>query len=113
MPQPSTVKRDNPWRFFRLGSVATLAAALLVCLALVVIQAVQNSWQFPPLRLEHRAFTSTGDNVAASAEPEVTAGTVVGRDAPALVLKDLDGLVVRLKDYLGKLPVVIEFGSYT
>lgn len=36
-----------------------------------------------------------------------------GEAAPDFVLHDLDGKALRLKDVLGKKPVVLEFGSYT
>jgi cytochrome oxidase Cu insertion factor (SCO1/SenC/PrrC family) len=37
----------------------------------------------------------------------------VGELAPDFTLHDLDGKALRLKDLLGKRPVVLEFGSYT
>jgi hypothetical protein len=37
----------------------------------------------------------------------------LGEAAPDLVLQDLDGKVLRLKDVMGKRPIVIEFGSYS
>ncbi len=37
----------------------------------------------------------------------------LGEAAPNFLLKDLAGKEVRLIDFVGKLPVVIEFGSYT
>jgi hypothetical protein len=37
----------------------------------------------------------------------------VGEVAPDFTLRDLDGKAVRLSDYRGRLPVVIEFGSIT
>lgn len=37
----------------------------------------------------------------------------LGEPAPDFALADLDGKAFRLKDVLGKRPVVIEFGSYT
>ena len=37
----------------------------------------------------------------------------LGDKALDFVLSDLDGQEVRLADYLGKRPIVIEFGSYT
>jgi hypothetical protein len=36
-----------------------------------------------------------------------------GEPAPDFMLYDLDGKAFRLKDVVGKRPVVIEFGSYT
>ena len=37
----------------------------------------------------------------------------VGDRLPYLVLRDMDGEEVRLWDYAGRLPLVIEFGSFT
>ena len=37
----------------------------------------------------------------------------VGQDAPDFALDDLDGKAYRLRDRVGKRPVVIEFGSFT
>jgi hypothetical protein len=37
----------------------------------------------------------------------------LGETAPDFVLRDLDGKAFRLKDAVGKRPLVIEFGSYT
>jgi hypothetical protein len=37
----------------------------------------------------------------------------LGEAAPDFVLRDLDGKELRLKDFVGKQPIVIEFGSYS
>ena len=37
----------------------------------------------------------------------------LGEAAPDFVLRDLDDKELRLKDLMGKQPVVIEFGSYS
>jgi hypothetical protein len=37
----------------------------------------------------------------------------LGEAAPDFVLQDLDGKERRLKDLVGKQPIVIEFGSYS
>jgi cytochrome oxidase Cu insertion factor (SCO1/SenC/PrrC family) len=37
----------------------------------------------------------------------------LGEVAPDFSLRDLDGKQVRLKDLVGKRPIVIEFGSYS
>jgi hypothetical protein len=37
----------------------------------------------------------------------------LGETAPDFVLRDLDGKELRLKDLVGKQPIVIEFGSYS
>jgi cytochrome oxidase Cu insertion factor (SCO1/SenC/PrrC family) len=41
------------------------------------------------------------------------AGPREGEQAPNFKLTTLDGRIVKLSDYLGKKPLVIEFGSYT
>ena len=37
----------------------------------------------------------------------------LGEAAPDFVLRDVDGRELRLKDLVGKQPIVIEFGSYS
>ena len=37
----------------------------------------------------------------------------LGEAAPDFVLRNLDGKELRLKDFVGKQPIVIEFGSYS
>ncbi len=58
---------------------------------------------------------------AASAQPGgssrfrgyLRAKPALGELAPDFVLRDLDGKEVRLKNLVGKRPIVIEFGSYS
>jgi hypothetical protein len=63
------------------------------------------------------AFWSGGLHAAAGPEqePEEAAPPVpplrVGEMAPDFTLRDLEGRAVRLSDYRGRMPVVIEFGS--
>jgi hypothetical protein len=45
--------------------------------------------------------------------PMAQTGPRLGEPAPNFVLQDLAGKSVRLRDLVGKRPIVIEFGSYT
>jgi hypothetical protein len=45
--------------------------------------------------------------------PMAQGGPRLGEPAPSFTLQDLAGKTVRLRDLVGKRPIVIEFGSYT
>ena len=49
-------------------------------------------------------------DASANANPMKVAA---GEPAPDFVLRDVDGAEFHLRDWVGKRPVVIEFGSYT
>lgn len=65
-------------------------------IALMSLAVAGLTWAQPPAK-----------DAFAKAQP------ALGTKAPAFVLEDLDGKEYRLKDILGKRPIVIEFGSYT
>jgi hypothetical protein len=45
--------------------------------------------------------------------PYPQARPALGETAPDFTLQDLDGKEVRLRDLVGKRPIIIEFGSYS
>lgn len=83
------------------AAMASAAAAVLALLSLAIALALSDAreagWEpHFPLRV-------------ASEDPNVGPGD----NLPRIVLRDLDGEAVRLPDYAGGLPLVIEFGSLT
>lgn len=45
--------------------------------------------------------------------PDMFGGPQVGEKAPDIILKTIDGEIVRISKYFGDKPIVLEFGSYT
>ena len=72
-------------------------------------------------RLQWIAAVGLGIGAAVSAQPGgssrfsgyLRAKPGLGEAVPDFALRDLDGKQLRLKDLVGKRPIVIEFGSYS
>jgi hypothetical protein len=113
MPTTPEHAFSHPRRFLRLsGLAAALAAAVLACAALGGDQAVEDLWRsWSGSATPHAAPTAY--HPLASTTPTGFTSLVPGLEAPDFTLRDLDGRKVRWKDFQGKLPVVIEFGSFT
>jgi cytochrome oxidase Cu insertion factor (SCO1/SenC/PrrC family) len=86
-------------RFLLAGATAALGVAAVLVVAFGVAWA-----QGGP----RRAAGPPADVPAAQAP-----GPRVGEEAPDFALRDVDGRPARLSDWRGRMPVVIEFGSYS
>ncbi len=93
-PAPPRRRRFSRWRFLVATAAAGAVCFLVLFLAAAGVVAVQALTKPPPVE-------------------EADLKPAVGEPAPDFVLKDLDGKECRLADWLGKTPLVLEFGSAT
>jgi hypothetical protein len=103
MERTSLPRKNRLRRFILgLGLAGSLAGGGLVSVSPLGRQAVcdyWNSWSPAPLAIPPVAHRISED--------------LVETEAPEFLLRDVDGVAVRSRDYLGRLPIVIEFGSVT
>ena len=96
------------------GRAAWFAATFTAAATLGLV--LTFAWQVPrrpPLTRPGRAGPGTSAKRLPSEPPAVDLKVRVGDRLPNLVLRRMDGAEVYLGDYAGRLPLVLEFGSFT